>query len=154
MIFDKSLSQKEIKGLTTYREEFFPLLYYSFTDSSGSTVIDRGKGQPANLRIHRYFRPYKRILLEQDLLPNDWRYHWGDILINIVGFIPLGFLFSLYLKRKGWTFRNSLFLSAASGLTISLIIEVLQAFLPSRSSGMTDIITNTLGTIIGFCLHV
>jgi glycopeptide antibiotics resistance protein len=82
---------------------------------------------------------------------NDWGY-WKNVLINIGGFIPLGFFFYAYLaiaKRSDLPALTTMLLGAA----VSLTIEVLQAYLPTRDSGMTDIITNTLGSGFGVMLY-
>lgn len=75
------------------------------------------------------------------------RSYVSGVIKNIVGFIPLGFSFNLFLvacQRK----RPAL-MTIVSGFLVSLTIEVLQILLPTRDSGTTDLITNTLGTWIG-----
>lgn len=39
------------------------------------------------------------------------------------------------------------------GTLFSLAIEIVQFYIPTRDSGTTDILTNTLGTVIGITLY-
>jgi glycopeptide antibiotics resistance protein len=71
--------------------------------------------------------------------------------VNIVGSIPLGFLLSAFLWSTTRSQRPVL-AAILFGTLLSLTIELLQAYTPQRSSGMTDSITNTLGTALGAVL--
>ena len=129
-----------------------PLVNYDFINSGGAIVKDSGKGIPVDLIIPAYFTPYKRTVLQNPYIEwREFRRNLMDILLNVAGFIPLGFLLAGYLKDKGFSSVAFVLLSVAGGFGISLLIEILQAFLPSRSSGIVDLITNTSGTMIG-CL--
>jgi len=77
----------------------------------------------------------------------DWDYA-KDILINIAGLFPLGFFFFGYFSQVRRAKRPAL-LTVLAGFATSFTIEFFQAFLPTRHSGTTDLITNTLGTWIG-----
>jgi hypothetical protein len=155
-IFERALLPREIERLASpenpQRDGDIPLIDYSF-DAGGSVIKDGGKGEPANLVIPERFKPYKRAFLERPFnLKEIWR-NIGDILINLFGFIPLGFLLSGYLNRRSWSGKSAFVVSLIIGASISLTIEVLQAFLPTRDSSMTDLIANTLGAAIGFFVY-
>jgi len=77
---------------------------------------------------------------------------WSDIAVNVLGFIPFGALVCVYaaLGGRGAGLRIVLF-TVAVGFTISVSIELLQVFLPSRDSSLLDVMMNTLGTWIGAC---
>ena len=125
---------------------------YLFNEHAGNIV--RNAVQGIDLYIPKRFS-----LLHQPFLQPFWKEyrrgweHWGEsVLINIVGFVPLGFLFYAY-----WSYRRPIkrpvAVTTILGLAVSLTIEVLQAYLPTRTSGTTDLVTNTLGTFLGVMLY-
>jgi glycopeptide antibiotics resistance protein len=99
------------------------------------------------------------MILDQAFLRPFWveyypaRGYWeGVVLINVIGFIPFGFLFCAYFSLNGRITKPAL-VTILLGFAVSLTIECLQALLPTRDSGTTDLITNTLGTCIGVWLY-
>ena len=79
---------------------------------------------------------------------------WGyvkDILLNVGGFVPLGFAACAYLAMGRSRGKAIFFTIFAAGM-LSIAIEILQAYIPRRFSGTTDIITNTLGATLGAAL--
>jgi len=78
-----------------------------------------------------------------------------DIIINFAGFIPLGFvLIATFIKAGGFFKKYGILITLVSGFTVSLTIEFLQAWIPSRSSDILDLIFNTLGTLLGVMLYI
>jgi hypothetical protein len=121
---------------------------YLFDEGKGNVVHNQVNSATDLLIPERFFVLHEQFLERPwDEFRPGWSY-WKNVGINVVGFIPLGFFFYAYfsqLQKSG----NSTALTIAFGFAVSLTIEVLQAFLPTRGSGMTDLITNTLGTAIG-----
>ena len=73
-----------------------------------------------------------------------------DIAINILGFMPFGFIVYCHrrLARPDGRAGNVVW-AVCAGATISLAIELTQVWLPNRTSSATDLVTNTLGTFLG-----
>ncbi|MFL7837650.1 MAG: VanZ family protein [Candidatus Promineifilaceae bacterium] len=72
-----------------------------------------------------------------------------DFIRNILLFMPLGFTLGAILDRRGWS-KNRVFIAAFfSGLLLTLTVESLQQFLPVRQASIYDLISNTLGSVVG-----
>ena len=71
-----------------------------------------------------------------------------DVLTNLLAYMPLGFLALLALYPH---MRGKLAFAAASlaGCALSLAMEALQTYLPSRYSSNLDLATNSLGAFVG-----
>ncbi len=82
------------------------------------------------------------VLREKFLDPPGKKYYsglgyWKDLAINIGGFVPLGFAFCAY-----WALCCPIKRAASAavlvGVAVTLTIEILQCYLPTRQSGVTD----------------
>jgi len=77
----------------------------------------------------------------------------GDFLRNILFFLPYGTLLSAIIFRKyNIGFFAAFLIITSTGCFLSFTIEFLQLFLPSRISTITDVFSNTIGTIFGVLL--
>ncbi len=72
----------------------------------------------------------------------------GDVLVNLVGFLPLGFLLGVWASSRG---RRPWF-AVLAVIGTSLAIEVLQVAIPLRYPTVNDLIFNTLGGSAGIVL--
>jgi VanZ family protein len=78
-------------------------------------------------------------------LPKYWT--GFDVTANVLGYAPLGFLLALSALRTG---RSSpLLLAAVSSSLLSLVLEGLQSYLPSRVPSNVDWALNTGGALAG-----
>lgn len=127
---------------------------YLFDEHSGDVIRDKA-GSAMELYIPERYEVLDKVILEpfwtEFRVSQDY---WRAIVKNIVGFVPFGFFFYAYYVKQ-LPSKPAAFVTVTLGAIVSFTIELLQAFLPTRESGTTDIITNTLGTWVGvlsYCL--
>jgi hypothetical protein len=130
-----------------------PYSLYLFNEQSGTVLHNLGKAGPDLLIPKNYF------IFEPGFLVPFWREYrasWEyikDLAINVFGLVPLGVCFAaLFAWLIG--IKRSLLYTTVLGFCVSLTIELLQAFMPTRFSGTTDLITNTSGTALGAWLYL
>jgi VanZ family protein len=79
--------------------------------------------------------------------PHWWT--WFDLVSNLLGYMPLGFLLFVALIRGGRRPGRSALLASAAGTLLSFSMETLQNYLPTRVSSNVDLGLNALGTVLG-----
>lgn len=130
------------------------VMIYAQSKKESGAFLRTGGNIPLEFFIPSTFRPVKKTVLFPPWKATYNHSFWKDVFINILGFIPFGFFFHAWLRKPsaGNDFSTVL-LVALLGAGISLAIELLQVFLPSRDSSLTDVINNILGTCVGIWLY-
>jgi VanZ family protein len=85
-----------------------------------------------------------------DYLTAPWPkyYEPGEIIINVIGYMPLGLVIVPALSRR-WTWKRKVAVTVLFGILFSFCIETIQNFLPTRVSSNVDLGANSLGTLLG-----
>ncbi|HTY87708.1 MAG TPA: VanZ family protein [Candidatus Acidoferrum sp.] len=123
---------------------------YLFDESAGLVAHDYSPHQ------HRLLVPERYTVLRKRVLEPPWGpsaiklSDLDDIVVNILGFIPFGFMvfWHRWLVKPGSRIGNLVW-TVSAGATVSLAIELIQVWLPNRTSSLLDLLTNTLGTFLG-----
>lgn len=79
-----------------------------------------------------------------------WPKYWTgfDVLSNVLGYAPLGFIVALALRRSA-RHLPAVILSLLAGSLLALCMETMQLFLPARVPSNVDWELNTVGTFLG-----
>jgi len=75
---------------------------------------------------------------------------WLGWLLNVLFFVPFGFGWAWWARVKRRRFRGSWFVVVLLGFVLSVLVEWLQLYLPTRDSSWDDVLTNTLGALLGW----
>ncbi len=147
-IYGRVCSREELKHPAKLLAESSPLVYVPFRGNEGSASAAL-PAQVVRLILPDQFVPlHHEILRSVELRSRDVL----DIILNVAGFVPFGFLLSSYLGQRGIPFLYSVVLALLCAGALSVSLEVLQAFIPERYSSSTDVVSNMLGAIPGALL--
>lgn len=108
----------------------FVVLSATLLDRSGYSMA--GKVVPLFYSYREAWRSFSGIL-------------WRNLALNILMFVPLGFLLPLGVRRLGRFWKTYL-----AGFLLTLLIELAQLTLSRGVVEMDDIFNNFLGTMIGY----
>jgi VanZ family protein len=79
-----------------------------------------------------------------------WPRYWShfDVVANFLGYAPLGFLATLALVRTTLLPQPVVWVTLAAA-TLSLLLEALQTYLPTRVPAVSDLLLNSAGACTG-----
>ena len=153
-IFDRSLSSQEISSRALKTESGITkgeIISFDFTSNPRETVYpNEGSYSQTQLSIPKRFSPPEKQILRPPWTDYSFdKAYFTDVILNFLGFIPSGVLLGLLFRLKGIRIFHAVLISLLISAAISSSIEVLQVFLPTRTSQLSDLILNILGGITG-----
>ncbi len=163
-VYDAELSAAEVSahyaewvagdsssGLRLDQDREHLVARYEFRERAGTEIHSALASAPP-IKIPVHFTIPRKPMLASPAEEFEAKWVWlHDVLVNIVGFMPLGFVLGGYfaLSRSR---PKAILLAWLCGGLLSFTIEFLQYYIPRRGSGWTDVITNSTGALLGALL--
>lgn len=162
-LYDRAIEEEKILKhyQTWYRGNSFnsfkpdaPQLLYAFDEGKGNIVHNR-IGPGLDLMVPEKMQALRKSVLSwpqinKTTMQNVIR----DVVVNLLGFIPLGLVLTATLNRlEGVGGRTIWAAVLLYSFCFSLIIEIVQIWMPSRDSSILDLILNTFGGWLGVVLY-
>jgi VanZ family protein len=91
-----------------------------------------------------------------DFMTLGWPRWWTtfDLVANLLGYMPLGFLLFVALVRNGRPAGSAATLAVLGATLLSFAMELLQNYLPQRVASNVDLGLNALGSALGVAIGV
>jgi len=101
-------------------------------------------------------KPEKQGFKPPDAMLHDLHFSFSDSAVNILGFIPLGYLMISYFLSSARIQKKvpAICLTIAACIGISLFIELSQYYIPGRASSLLDLLFNGLGALGGIIYYL
>jgi VanZ family protein len=146
-LLNRALSRQEAQERAVAKRRRGEIAVYLFDEGSGRRARNALGGGPDLVAPEQYTIPQKTLLE----IPRKG--HWDDLILNIGGFVPFGVCFYALFSSSGRLARAAPAITILSGTLLSLTVEILQVFVPERDSDAADVVTNTLGAVLGVILY-
>src|SRR3990172_1809831 len=91
--------------------------------------------------------------IEMLAVPLRLTYTAFDAALNLLSYLPFGLLVALVLRAR-FGAATSVIISLCLGVSLSAGMEYLQMYLPARISSNMDLLSNSVGALIGVLLAV
>lgn len=131
---------------------------YLFEERHGDRIGDSGETKaPLDLYIPPAIQTQKKSYLDFSHIlfsKNSKRALFGDVILNIIIFIPMGFLLHAVLRRHCESSLKTAAFVFIIGTLFTFGIESLQYFSLTRHSSLVDMINNMVGTAVGIATDI
>jgi len=120
------------------------LALYRLDEGQGRRTRSARPGAPELFFPDRLIRPTRPNFLSFYTFDPADRVWWPrDVLLNFLAFAPFGFVIAWRRPKR------ALMMALVWGIAFSLGIEVIQSFIPGRSSSLLDLASNGFGSLVG-----